>query len=132
MQYMLDTNICIHISKRRPQQVLARFQNAQQGDVVMSAITYGELYFGAMNSSFPQTMTNLKTFASGVPVISLDEPVSKRYGELRAYLQQRGELIGANDLWIAAHCLHLGLTLVTNNEREFHRVPSLKIENWTK
>lgn len=97
----------------------------------MSAITYGELCFGAEKSSKPkETREILHHLISLIPVLPLDESVSTHYGKVRQQLQTNGNLIGNNDLWIAAHALAAKLLLVTNNVDEFARVPGLKVENW--
>lgn len=99
----------------------------------MSAVTYGELIFGVARSSrVVQGRAALSKITNLVPVLPLPEQAGEHYGQLRFDLERRGENIGSNDLWIAAHALASGLTLVTNNEREFRRVRGLKIENWTK
>ncbi len=99
----------------------------------MSAVTYGELIFGVVRSSrVVQGLAALSNITNLVPVLPLPEQAGEQYGRLRFDLERRGEIIGSNDLWIAAHALASGLTLVTNNEREFRRVRGLKIENWTK
>jgi tRNA(fMet)-specific endonuclease VapC len=98
----------------------------------MSIVTYGELRFGAEKSERPrEAIHTLDEFTEGVPVLLFHREVAGIYGKLRLYLQRNGQIIGNNDLWIAAHCLQLGLILVTNNEREFRRIPNLPIENWT-
>jgi tRNA(fMet)-specific endonuclease VapC len=100
--------------------------------MVVSVVTYGELRLGAEKSDRRQAaLGELELFALAVPVLPLDQQVAEIYAKIRLDLQQRGLIIGANDLWIAAHCLQLGLTLVTNNQREFKRIPNLPIENWT-
>ena len=130
-RYMIDTNICIYIKNNRPAEVLARFTKLPQGKVVMSAITYGELCFGAEKSSKPkETRHTLEQLVALIPVLSLDETVAKHYGIIRQNLQLKGALIGNNDLWIAAHALASKLVLVTNNVAEFERVQGLKLENW--
>ena len=129
--YMLDTNICIYISRQKPEAVLKRFDTLSPGDAVISIITYGELCFGAEKSTArDRAYAALTNFVSVVPVASMSPDVGEVYGRIRADLTHRGELISANDLWIAAHSLQLGVTLVTNNEREFTRVTGLKVENW--
>ena len=98
----------------------------------MSLVTYGELRVGAEKSDrYPDSLNALELFIQAVPVLAMKPEVAHYYAKIRLDLQQRGRIIGANDLWIAAHCLQLGLTLVTNNEREFSRIPNLTIENWT-
>jgi tRNA(fMet)-specific endonuclease VapC len=132
MLYMLDTNICVYIAKQRPPNVLARFNQLQPGDAVISVVTYGELRFGAEKSSRAETtLLNLRKFVAEVPVVLLATEAAEHYGRLHFLLGRTGQIIGNNDLWIASHCLQLGLTLVTNNEREFKRIPNLPIENWT-
>ena len=132
MRYLLDTDICIFIARRNPTRVIDRFDRLPAGDVGISVISYGELWFGAEKSNQPKdALEVLSDLLEGVRVIPLDEQVSAVYGKMRLYLERKGQQIGNNDLWIAAHCLQLGLTLVTNNEREFSRIPNLAIENWT-
>jgi len=130
-RYLLDTNICIYIKNYRPTEVLARFSKLPPGKVAMSAITYGELCFGAEKSSRPKETRNiLEHLVTLIPVLPLDESVSTHYGKIRQHLQASGTPIGNNDLWIASHALANKLILVTNNEAEFERVPGLKVENW--
>ncbi|MEK7810530.1 MAG: type II toxin-antitoxin system VapC family toxin [Pseudomonadota bacterium] len=130
-RYLLDTNICIYIKNHRPVEVLARFSKLPPGKVAMSAITYGELCFGAEKSSKPkETRHILEQLVSLIPVLPLDETASKHYGKIRQHLQAGGKPIGNNDLWIASHALANKLILVTNNVAEFERVPGLRLENW--
>lgn len=131
LKYLLDTNICIYIAKHKPPEVLARFNELEAGEVAMSVVTYGELYNGAMKSQHQavalQKLAQLLTF---IPALPLADTVGQHYGEIRSHLEQAGTPIGNNDLWIAAHARELGITLVTNNLREFERVPGLVAENW--
>lgn len=130
-RYLLDTNICIYIKNHRPAEVLARFTKLPPGKVAMSAITYGELCFGAEKSSKPkETRHILEQLIVLIPVLPLDNTVSVHYGKIRQHLQASGKPIGNNDLWIAAHALANKLVLVTNNVAEFERVNGLRIENW--
>jgi tRNA(fMet)-specific endonuclease VapC len=130
-RFLLDTNICIHIRRQRPAAVLARFQRLKPGEAVLSVITYGELIYGAEKSQFrEQANRQLDELVGLVPVMELPSEAGQFYGAIRATLEARGEIIGNNDLWIAAHAKATGLTLVTNNEGEFRRVPGLKIQNW--
>jgi tRNA(fMet)-specific endonuclease VapC len=130
-RFLLDTNICIHIRRRRPPAVLARFQRLKPGEAVLSVITYGELIYGLEKSRFREQATRQLTELAGlVPVMELPLQAGKFYGAIRAALEAKGEMIGNNDLWIAAHAKAAGLTLVTTNEREFQRVQGLKIQNW--
>jgi tRNA(fMet)-specific endonuclease VapC len=128
---MLDTNICIYIAKHHPPEVKARFERLKPGQVVMSAITYGELCYGASKSTqSARALTLLEELVQDIPVENLGLTVGQVYGRIRASLEREGQLIGNNDLWIGAHAMELNLTLATNNEREFKRIPGLSIENW--
>ncbi|HKW19135.1 MAG TPA: type II toxin-antitoxin system VapC family toxin [Terriglobales bacterium] len=130
-RFLLDTNICIYIRQNRPDSLLRRFDKLRPGEAAISVITYGELMFGAHKSlQSTSALVRLRDFAVFVPALPLPEFAAETYGKIRADLQARGEMIGNNDLWIAAHALCSNLTLVTNNEREFRRVKNLKIENW--
>ncbi len=129
--YMLDTNICIYIAKKRPEAVLKKFEAFKVGQVGMSAITYGELWYGVQKSHHPEKSKKLlEDLASIIIPIPLSVEVGQKYGEIRAILEQSGTPIGNNDLWIAAHALTVRLILVSNNMREFMRVPELVLENW--
>ncbi|MHB1359898.1 MAG: type II toxin-antitoxin system tRNA(fMet)-specific endonuclease VapC [Rhodocyclaceae bacterium] len=131
LRYLLDTNICIYIAKQRPPSVAEQFDRLAAGAVGMSLVTFGELHYGAGKSS--QRASALEILArlqELIPVIAMDNRVGESYGVLRARLERSGTPIGNNDLWIAAHALALDLTLVTNNTREFARVPGLRLANW--
>lgn len=130
-RYLLDTNICIYIRRRRPPEVLARFEKLKPGEAALSVITYGELLYGVEKSQArDQARQVLKELVEYLPVLALPAEAGEAYGAIRAELEARGEVIGNNDLWIAAHARIAGLTLVTNNEREFKRVGGLKVQNW--
>ena len=130
---MLDTDICIYISKRRPPEVKARFERLKPGQMLMSVITYGELYYGASKSNQrAKALAQLARTVQDIPVEDLDSTASEAYGMIRAALEKQGRVIGNNDLWIAAHAMALDVTLATNNDREFLRVTGLSVENWTK
>jgi len=130
-QYLLDTNICIYLRQNRPPEVTARFRRLQHGDAVLSVITYGELRYGSERSQRRNAaFASLASLVSLLPVLALPEEAGAAYGEIRAALESRGQTIGNNDLWIAAHAKSAGLILVTNNEREFRRIPALRIQNW--
>jgi tRNA(fMet)-specific endonuclease VapC len=130
-RFLLDTNICIYIRRQRPPAVLARFQRLKPGEAVLSVITYGELVYGVGKSQFrAQAMMQLAELAGLMPVMDLPSRAGQFYGAIRAALEAKGETIGNNDLWIAAHAKAAGLTLITNNEREFRRVEGLKTQNW--
>lgn len=131
MRYLLDTNICIYLIKRRPPQVLARFQHCAVGDIGLSAVTLAELQYGVAKSQFPaRNQQALEAFTLPLEVVPFDAAVATAYGPIRTVLERQGTPIGAMDLLIAAHALSLGVTLVTNNPREFGRVSGLQVENW--
>jgi tRNA(fMet)-specific endonuclease VapC len=126
--YLLDTNICIYVINRRPEGVLAQFL-AHEGDgVAISSISAAELYFGVRKSASARNLRALDKFLA--PLTMLDFDASAARGELRATLERKGVPIGPLDTQVAAHALATDLTLVTNNEREFKRVPGLRVENW--
>ncbi len=130
-QFLLDTNICIYIRRKRPDAVLRRFQTLRQGEAVLSVITFGELLYGAEKSLHrAMALQQLQELAELLPVMALPETAAQTYGRMRAELERKGLMIGNNDLWISAHAKAAGLTLVTNNEREFRRVSGLKVQNW--
>lgn len=131
MRYLLDTNTCIYIIKRSPEQVMLRFKRLRVGDVGVSAITVCELQYGVSNSSQPErNQRALTEFLGPLEVLDFPAAASTTYGEIRASLQRSGKPIGSYDLLLAAHALHDNLILVTNNIREFARVPDLRLENW--
>jgi tRNA(fMet)-specific endonuclease VapC len=132
-RYMLDTDICIYLAKNQHPQVTARFERLKPEQLVMSAITYGELQYGANKSSQrSRTLSQLAEITQYIPVESLTLSAARAYGEIRATLERQGRMIGNNDLWIAAHAMAMNVTLATSNEREFLRVTGLSVENWTK
>jgi tRNA(fMet)-specific endonuclease VapC len=130
-RYLLDTNICIYIRQKRPEGVLRRFRKLRPGEAALSVITYGELLYGAMKSEQrTAALERLRELVQLLPSLPLPESAAEAYGGIRAGLESKGEMIGNNDLWIAAHARATGLILVTNNEREFRRVGGLKVQNW--
>ena len=130
-RYLLDTNICIYLRQNRPPEVTARFRQMQHGDAVVSVITYGELLYGAERSQQrTRALESVTRLVSLLPVLPMPGEAAATYGEILAALEMQGPLIGGNDLWIAAHAKSSGLILVTNNEREFKRIPGLKLQNW--
>jgi tRNA(fMet)-specific endonuclease VapC len=130
-RFLLDTNICIYIRQERPEAVLRRFRRLRPGEAALSVITYGELIHGAAKSSQRgAALERLRELFYWLPALPLPESAAEAYGTIRAELADTGEMIGNNDLWIAAHAVASGLTLVTNNEREFRRVRGLKLQNW--
>jgi tRNA(fMet)-specific endonuclease VapC len=130
-RYLLDTNICIYIRQKRPEQLLQRFRELRPGEAALSVITYGELLYGAEKSAHRgAALERLRELVHLLPALPLPESAAEAYGRIRAELESKGEMIGNNDLWIAAHALSSRLILVTNNEREFRRIPRLTVQNW--
>ena len=130
-RFLLDTNICIYIQRQKPLNVLERFKMLKIGDAGISIITWGELLYGAQKSQQRKKVLQLlEEFKTIIPVLAMPVAAGETYGTIRAALESKGTPIGNNDLWIAAHAKAAALTLVTNNEREFNRVPGLKIQNW--
>lgn len=133
MIFMLDTDICIYIIKRKPASVLKRLESLQPGQLAMSAITFAELMNGAKKSQHVEAnLERLNALSELLDIRPFDKQAAVYYGDVRSSLEKRGEIIGGNDLLIAAHALSLGWILVTNNEREFSRVEGLKIVNWAE
>ena len=131
MKVMLDTNICIYLIKRRPESVLQRFRFFSVGEIGISSITLAEMEYGVARSEQPKKNRGaLEEFISALEVAAFDRGSTEAYGKIRAALEKKGRPIGAMDLLIAAHAFSLGVRLVTNNEREFKRVPGLRVENW--
>ena len=130
--YMLDTDICIYIIKSKPESVLSRLKRLQPGQLSMSSITFAELMNGAKKSQhIRENVEKLNALGEIINILPFDKRAAVFYGDVRAALEKRGEIIGSNDLLIAAHALSLDIILVTNNEKEFQRVDGLRIENWT-
>jgi tRNA(fMet)-specific endonuclease VapC len=130
-RYMLDTDICSYIMKRSNKQVLRRLAGTPVSDVCISVVTKAELLFGVeISPQRHQDEAALGAFLSYVAILDFPDQASLHYAKIRADLKTRGAMIGANDLFIAAHARSLGLTLVTNNTREFGRIRNLAIENW--
>lgn len=131
MRYMLDTNICIHLVQNHPPQVIARFQQATVGEVVMSVVTHAELSHGVERCSgadHEQAASSLRQLIRRVPVLPLDTDASTQYGVLAAAIRDRRR--DALDRLIAAHAIAAGAVLVTNNEADFRDYPGLQLENW--
>lgn len=132
MKLLLDTNICIYIIKQQPATVLKRFLEYQIGDIGISSITLAELRYGVAKSIHREKNAKaLNEFVIPLEVVSYDESAAHVYGDIRATLEKAGTPIGSMDMLIAAHAVSLGIPLVTNNTREFLRVPSLDIIDWT-
>jgi len=131
-RYMLDADTCSYIMKRSNEAVLKRLQKTPVSDVCISVITKSELLFGVEVSPRRQhDEAALNAFLRYAEVLDFPDEASLHYGKIRADLKTLGTIIGANDLFIAAHARSIGLTLVTNNTREFGRVRNLALENWT-
>jgi len=132
-RYLLDTDICIYLRDNRPPKVTARFAQLERDDVAISVITFGELAYGAAKSVDRARAAKGFEWAMRImPILPLPPDAGEQYGQLLVDLERRGNIIGGNDLWIAAHALAENLILVTNNKREFKRVKGLKVENWSK
>lgn len=132
MKLMLDTNICIYIIKQQPEAVLKRFLEHELGDIGISVVTLAELRFGVEKSAHRKKNTSaLDEFIIPLEIAPFDEAAAGAYGQIRAHLAKAGTPIGPMDMLIAAHALATGATLVTNNLREFHRIPHLPVVDWT-
>lgn len=131
MNYFLDTNICIYIINKRPPAIIEKLMQFSPQEIGISAIVVSELQYGVAKSSQPaRNHQLLDAFLRPFQVVPYDEASAEAYGSIRADLEERGQPIGREDLLIAAHALAADLTLVTNNEAEFKRVPNLRVENW--
>jgi tRNA(fMet)-specific endonuclease VapC len=130
LKYMLDTNIVIYVIKRRPIELLEVF-NRHAGQMCISSITLAELLHGVEKSSMPDhNLLQVEDFISRMEVLPYGTKAASHYGDIRADLERKGLPIGVNDLHIAGHARSEGLTLVTNNVREFERVEALRLVNW--
>jgi tRNA(fMet)-specific endonuclease VapC len=131
MKYLLDTNICIYLIRQRPARVIQEMAQQQVGDVGLSSITVAELQYGvAKSAQVERNQSALEQFLAPLVIADFDAAAATVYGAIRALLERRGTPIGSLDTLIAAHALSLDVTLVTNNEGEFGRVPQLKLANW--
>lgn len=131
MTHMLDTNVCIDVIRRRSRSLVDRIRTHEVDDIAISAITLSELQHGVAKSESPdRNRVALLEFLVPFSVLPYDDTAARVYGEIRAQLEKQGTPIGPMDILIAAHALSRGLTLVTNNEQEFRRVPRLSIDNW--
>ena len=131
-KYLLDTNICIYITKHQPKIIHKHFEkHLPNGSIFISVITLGELRFGAEKSqNKAKALGVIDELVSIIPVIELDENVAEHYAQIRKDLTSKGQIIGNNDLWLAAHARANNWVMVTNNEKEFLRVEGLNVENW--
>lgn len=129
--YMLDTDACIYIIKRRPPTIQQKLKSIPIGEVAVSTTVVAELHFGVQQSARKtDNLAELERFLNFVLVLDWPEKAARKYGAIRSHLQRQGTPIGPMDLMIAAHALSQDAILVTNNTREFARVPGLRLENW--
>ena len=129
---LLDTNICIHVINARPPAVLERFRQHQMGEIGVCSVVAAELAYGVAKSGSTRNRQALEMFLAPLVILPFDEAALWVYGDLRAELERKGTPIGSLDTMIAAHALSRKSTLVTNNTREFARVPGLALENWVQ
>lgn len=128
---MLDTNICIYLIKNRPIELKKKFNEYEVGEICISSIVVSELYFGVEKSQMVEKNKRaLALFLSSLNKVNYDEKCAIEYGKIRAELERKGQVIGSLDMLIAAHAKSMGITLVTNNTKEFDRVDGLVVENW--
>lgn len=130
MKYLLDTDICIYVINVRPSSVLQKFLAHEADGLGVSAVTAGELWFGVKKSGSRRNAALLDRFLAPLEVAEYGAQAARAYGELRSTLERKGTPIGPFDTQIAAHALTLDVTLVSNNVREFKRVPRLRLLNW--
>ncbi|MEC4728608.1 tRNA(fMet)-specific endonuclease VapC [Shewanella sp. D64] len=130
LKYMLDTNICIYVIKKKPLEALQAF-NLHAGQLCISSITLAELLHGASKSVKPEhNLRIVEDFVSRLDVLNYGAKAASHYGDIRANLERKGTPIGVNDLHISGHARSEALIIVTNNEKEFIRVDGLRVENW--
>ena len=133
MKYLLDTNICIYLIKKKPFSVIDKFNKYSVGDLGVSSITVAELFYGVQKSQHrKQNQAALMQFMAPLEIAEFDNDAAFNYGQIRADLERKRRPIGSLDTLIAGHAVSLGVALVTNNEREFSRVPGLNVENWVE
>ena len=132
MRYMLDTDICIYVINERPANVLQVFRDHEGAGLGISAVTAGELLYGVARTGSARNLKALRQFLARLDIAPFDQAAAEVFGSLRAWLASQGTPIGPYDTQIAAHAHCLGVTLVTNNVREFSRVAGLHVENWAQ
>ena len=133
MKYMLDTNICIEIIRKKPMKIFERLKKIDPSDICVSPVTYSELVYGVEKSQeVERNRLALSLLFSHIYIADYDVSAANDYGMIRAELEKKGTPIGPLDSMIAAHARSLGCVIVTNNEKEFSRVSGLKVENWVK
>ena len=130
---MLDTDICSYIIRERPLQVFEHFKQIEMEQLHISVVTYAELIYGVEHSSSPKVNRQIiDDFVRHLNIVSWDQEAAEHYGKIRAFLQAKGNIIGSMDMMIAAHAKSRKMTLVTNNDKHFKRVPKLLVENWAR
>ncbi|NOR26471.1 MAG: PIN domain-containing protein [Desulforhopalus sp.] len=131
--YMLDTDICSYIIRERPLQVFEHFKKTEMTQLYISVVTYAELIYGVEHSSSKKVNRPIiDDFVRHLSIISWDQEAAEHYGKIRVFLRAEGNIIGSMDMMIAAHARSRKMTLVTNNDKHFKRVPKLQVENWAK
>ena len=131
MKCLLDTNICIYLIRKKPPKVLKKLFEYAVSDIGISSITVAELLYGVEKSALPERNRDaLDGFLAPFEIMPFDDRAAEVYGRIRAGLESKGMPIGSMDMLIAAHALSLGVALVTNNAKEFKRVPRLQVANW--
>jgi len=131
VKYLLDTNICIYLIKQKPLSVLEKLRSNDIKDLALSSITVAELEYGVMKSqNKEQNMDALHRFMIPYEIVDFTSKSAVKYGEIRTYLEKKGQIIGPMDLLIASIAMVENMILVTNNTKEFKRIPNLKLENW--
>lgn len=133
MRFMLDTNTCVELIRKRNDRILRRMKRRRPDDLCVSSVTLSELEYGVAKSANPEkNRLALAEFMTPLNIVPYDDTVAPVYGRVRAAVEKEGTPIGPLDTMIAAHALSLGLIVVTDNEREFRRVPGLTVQNWAK
>ena len=133
MRYMLDTNICIYAIRQKPEKVFQKLQEVDPEDVCVSSVTYAELVHGVEKSAaVEKNRLALSMLLANIEILNFDVNAADCYGKIRAGLEKKGTPIGSLDMMIAGHAMSMGYTVVTNNVKEFSRVPDLLIENWAE
>ena len=133
MRYMLDTNICIYAIKHKPEKVFQKFREVDPEDVSISSVTYAELVHGVEKSAaVEKNRLALFMLLANIEILNFDAAAADCYGKIRAGIEKKGTPIDPLDMMIAGHAMSIGYTVVTNNVKEFSRVPDLKIENWAE
>lgn len=131
MKYLLDTNICIYLIKQKPVNVLKKFQTIEAGEICVSSVTVAEMLYGVEKSKYKkQNRAAIEQFLLPLIVLDFDISAAVEFGKIRNHLESKGMPIGPYDLMIASQAMSRTLNLVTNNTREFSRIPNLTIENW--